>query len=359
MTIQKLSAIAGSSLLAVALSAGIASADALSVTCVGTPSPTSISWTSTVSGGVAPVALLWSNSGTTSTQVVGYASGLQSISVRATDASSTVATTTCSAVVPQAVPTITSFGASATSITTGQSTILSWVVTHASSTSIDNGVGTISSTSVTVSPTVTTTYHLTATNPGGSATSAITVIVNGVVTPPVGVSAQIAALLAQINVLKAQLMALLVAHQGGTTGTTTPPVVTPPGLAKVCDRIDNTLSRGKHGGDVTRLQRFLVAQQLMGTSSATGVFGPLTEKALKRLQRDNGLGENGIFGSNTRKFFEKHCDDNDENGDNEDHHNSQPTASTTNASVNVSNHEKENDDEGHGKNGRRGHGGDN
>ena len=359
MTIQKLSAIAGSSLLALALSVGVASADTLTVACAGVPTPTSVTWTSTVTGGVAPVALLWSNSGTTSTQVVNYAPGLRSISIRATDASSTVATSTCSATVPQAVPTITSFGASATAITVGQSTILSWVVSNASSTSIDNGLGVISSTSVTVSPTVTTTYHLTATNPGGSATSAVTVVVNGVVTPPTGVSAQIAALLQQINALKAQLFALIAARSGGNVGTTTPPVVTPPGLDRVCDRIESDLSRGRHGGDVQRLQRFLVAQQLMGTSSATGVFGPLTEKALKRLQRENGLGDgSGIFGANTRKFFEKHCEDSDEH---EDKHSNESTASSASTSVNVSAHENENEhdnrNDDHGKKKSGGHGG--
>jgi peptidoglycan/xylan/chitin deacetylase (PgdA/CDA1 family) len=78
---------------------------------------------------------------------------------------------------PPAKPVINSFSANPSTITTGSSTQLSWSVTGASSTSIDNGVGVVTGTSVNVSPTQTTTYTLTAINPGGTTTAAITVIV--------------------------------------------------------------------------------------------------------------------------------------------------------------------------------------
>jgi hypothetical protein len=75
-----------------------------------------------------------------------------------------------------AIPTISSFTASPSSIPLGQSSTLSWNVSGAATLSI-SGVGVVSGTSVTVSPTVTTTYTLTATNNAGSATAAATVTV--------------------------------------------------------------------------------------------------------------------------------------------------------------------------------------
>jgi hypothetical protein len=96
------------------------------------------------------------------------------------------ASSTCSATLtvtsPAAPkPTITSFSATPTTISQGSSTVLSWVVTNASSTSIDQGVGVVTGSNKTVSPTATTTYTLTATNPQGSVTAQVTV---GVVVPP-------------------------------------------------------------------------------------------------------------------------------------------------------------------------------
>ena len=79
-------------------------------------------------------------------------------------------------------PTISSFSASPSTIVSGQSAMLSWSVSGATTMSIDNGMGDVSSlTSKSVSPARTTTYTLTATNSGGSVTRAVTVTVN---TPP-------------------------------------------------------------------------------------------------------------------------------------------------------------------------------
>jgi fibronectin type 3 domain-containing protein len=78
-------------------------------------------------------------------------------------------------------PTISSFSASPSSITSGGSATLSWNITGATSVSIDNSVGSQSSLttgSVSVSPTQTTTYTLTATNSNGSVTSQATVTVS-------------------------------------------------------------------------------------------------------------------------------------------------------------------------------------
>jgi uncharacterized protein YkwD len=82
------------------------------------------------------------------------------------------------------VPTITSFTATPATITAAQGTTLSWSISGATSVSIDNGVGDVSSvTSRSVSPSTTTTYTLTATNTTGSSTARVTVTVG---TGPVG-----------------------------------------------------------------------------------------------------------------------------------------------------------------------------
>src|SRR5712672_229352 len=65
---------------------------------------------------------------------------------------------------PPPPPVISSFTATPVSIPTGRSAILSWAVTDATSLSIDQGVGIVTGrTSVSVSPTVDTTYTLSAT----------------------------------------------------------------------------------------------------------------------------------------------------------------------------------------------------
>jgi len=76
------------------------------------------------------------------------------------------------------LPTIT-FTASPSSITTGQSSTLSWTTTNATSVTIDHGVGAQPTAgSLAVTPSTTTTYTLTATGPGGTATAARSVTVS-------------------------------------------------------------------------------------------------------------------------------------------------------------------------------------
>ena len=82
----------------------------------------------------------------------------------------------CSGITPTS-PTINSFTASPPSITSGDSSTLSWSVTDADTLSINQGIGTVTGTSVTVSPTTTTTYILTATNTAGSVSASVTVTV--------------------------------------------------------------------------------------------------------------------------------------------------------------------------------------
>ena len=75
-------------------------------------------------------------------------------------------------------PTISSFTASPSTVSSGASSTLSWSVANATSLSIDQGLGTVTgATSVPVSPTTATTYTLTASNSGGSTTARTTVTV--------------------------------------------------------------------------------------------------------------------------------------------------------------------------------------
>jgi len=75
-------------------------------------------------------------------------------------------------------PTISSFTASATSITAGSSTTLSWSGTGASYYIVSPQIGAVSGTSVTVTPTATTTYTLYSTNQYGRTTATVTITVH-------------------------------------------------------------------------------------------------------------------------------------------------------------------------------------
>ena len=72
------------------------------------------------------------------------------------------------------LPTITSFTATPSRITSDQTTSLTWSVSGAQSISIDQGVGAVSGTSTIVTPGSTRTYTLTATNSAGRTSTATT-----------------------------------------------------------------------------------------------------------------------------------------------------------------------------------------
>ena len=79
--------------------------------------------------------------------------------------------------VPLPLPVISSFTASPTSVKVGETAVLSWSVSGASSLSIDQKVGTVTGLfSKTVSPGQTTTYTLTATNAAGSTTKSFSLL---------------------------------------------------------------------------------------------------------------------------------------------------------------------------------------
>lgn len=322
----------------------VGAASALIVSCAGAPGVSSITWTASSAGGVAPVAFLWGNGSTSPSQIIAVSPGTYSMTLQGTDASSTVATTTCSATVAQPTPTVTSFAATPASITTGQSSVLSWVVANASSTSINNGVGTVTGTSVTVSPSITTTYQLSAVNPIGTTTANATVTVNATSTSPGGsLGAQIQALLAQIKALQAQILQLILQQTGGGgTATSTPPF--PPG----CFSFNRDLKHGDDGDDVRELQRSLASDDssIFSSDLITGFFGPRTEKALMKFQRKFGIRSTGFFGPLSRGHFKENCgkadsdhdgirnsddddDDNDGASDDDDDFPHNPNATST------------------------------
>ena len=308
------SAVAFAFAFAVVLSFGIVNADtALSVSCAGVPAISSITWTATPSGGVSPVALLWGNGATTSSQTLAYAPGLYSMTIQATDASSTVATSTCSAIVAQQAPSITAFTATPSSVAYGHSSLLSWTVTNASTTAIDQGVGTVTGTSVLVVPTLTTTYTLSAGNPTGTTTAAATVTVS-TSTSSGGSTLQerIQALLQQITGLQQQL-AILLAHRGNSTATTTPSHIPPGQVGKAaCIVLTRSLHEGDEGDDVRSIQEMLAEDPEDGFNVApTGFFGPITARAMRHFQERNNIASgtaiDGSVGPLTRGFFMRHC----------------------------------------------------
>lgn len=82
-------------------------------------------------------------------------------------------------------PVINYFTAEPTTINSGQPSSLRWSVTDATSVEIDNGVGQVSPNGRrAVYPTTTTTYHMTATGPGGKADAETIITVSAPPPPP-------------------------------------------------------------------------------------------------------------------------------------------------------------------------------
>ena len=81
-------------------------------------------------------------------------------------------------VTSNAAPTISQFSADSTNLQPGQSTTLRWSVSNATSVSIDNGIGPVSSAGTrSITPSATTSYTLTASGTGGTRSAAVTVSV--------------------------------------------------------------------------------------------------------------------------------------------------------------------------------------
>jgi hypothetical protein len=138
-------------------------------------------------------SLVWEVSGATSLSInqnIGVVTGTNSRDLSPTvtktytlTATNALGSTTAKATItvqPVVVekPLISSFSASPASISPGQSSTLSWTVTGADSLSLNQGIGTVSGSSHRVSPLVSTTYLLTATNAAGSSTASVTVFLS-------------------------------------------------------------------------------------------------------------------------------------------------------------------------------------
>ena len=165
------------------------------ITAVSKPAISSFTSNPATVGIGAPATLNWVTTGATSIVITPgsfaseSASGSMTVNPTATTTytltasnggGSTTATVTVN--VSASVgnpPVINSFTASPTSIFSGQSSVLSWSVTGATSVAIapGNNTSTLANGTLSVSPTGTTTYTLTATNSSGSTTASVTVTV--------------------------------------------------------------------------------------------------------------------------------------------------------------------------------------
>lgn len=97
--------------------------------------------------------------------------------VTATNATGSTTAALTITVVSSGLPAIVSFTAAPAAIAAGEASVLSWNVLGASLLSIDQGVGPVTGTSVTVRPVTTTTYRLSASNTLGTVTATVTVSV--------------------------------------------------------------------------------------------------------------------------------------------------------------------------------------
>ena len=176
-----------------ATNAGGSSTASATVTVTAAPVPVISSFTaspsSVTSGGASTLA--WSVTGAnslsinpgvgtvTGTSLVVRPSATTTYTLTATNATGNSTASATVTVTPAAVPVISSFTASPSSVTSGGASTLAWNVSGAASLSINQGVGTVAGTSVVVHPSATTTYTLTATNAAGNSTATVVVTVTG------------------------------------------------------------------------------------------------------------------------------------------------------------------------------------
>ncbi|MDB5188242.1 MAG: fibronectin type protein [Candidatus Kaiserbacteria bacterium] len=98
----------------------------------------------------------------------------------------------------------------------------------------------------------------------------------------------------------------VIASTSNTVATPRIPVIVPVtktvAVAKVI--ISRTLSKNMKGDDVKNLQTMLAGMTgIYPEGSVTGVFGPATERAVKRFQKNNGLEATGATGPKTRALL--------------------------------------------------------
>ncbi|MBZ5619489.1 MAG: hypothetical protein LAQ69_12310 [Acidobacteriia bacterium] len=167
---------------------GFGSATKSVTVTVGNP-PTVTSFTATpamVSAGQSST-LTWTVIGATTLAINPGVGAVTGTSVNVTPSATTSYTLTATnafgsitkpvTVLVGSPPTITSLVATPAMVSAGQSSTLSWAVTGAPGLIVNPGVGAVTGTSVKVTPSATASYSLTATNPFGSATKSVTVLV--------------------------------------------------------------------------------------------------------------------------------------------------------------------------------------
>jgi peptidoglycan hydrolase-like protein with peptidoglycan-binding domain len=223
--------------------------------------------------------------------------------------------TTCEGSGP---PIINSFTANPSSITSGNSSVLSWSVSGASSTILDNGIGDVSDqTSTTVSPSQTTTYTLTVANSAGSSTTAqATVTVSpassgaggggssgggggggggGYSILPISTTST-ASSTTSVSASTGSLLSLLQELRSLTVE-----------LFTLSNTNDRSLTVGSQGTDVWALQVLLILDGTgpqagkLASVGPTGYFGSLTQRAVAEYQKANGIVPDvGYFGPKTK-----------------------------------------------------------
>jgi len=134
-----------------------------------------LSWTVTGAAGVTVEPGIGPVAETGSQQISPGATTTYTLTA-STPAGSVTATATVTVAVKP--PVISRFAAAPAVIHRGQSATLSWSVQGAGEVSLDNGIGTVTGTSVTVSPEVPTLYTLTATNAAGTVVARTGVLVD-------------------------------------------------------------------------------------------------------------------------------------------------------------------------------------
>jgi len=131
--------------------------------------------------------------------------------------------------------------------------------------------------------------------------------------------AQISALLAQVE----QLQKDLVEVEKGTPTTpsetipteVSPTVTTTTNTGTVCPLITRSLKRGIRGQDVRELQKYLRSTGDFTFSTETDYYGRVTEEAVQKWQKRNGVVSQGkpsstgfgVFGPKTRTVYGKMC----------------------------------------------------
>src|ERR671931_439978 len=119
-----------------------------------------------------------------------------------------------------ATPPTAAFSANPTAIVSGQSAMLQWETTNATSVSIMPDIGTVSSSgSQSVQPTQTTTYTLIASGPGGQASQSVTITVAQPVPPTVTITAD------PSTIATGQLSTITWSSTNATSITITPSVL--------------------------------------------------------------------------------------------------------------------------------------